>query len=133
MPIALKKLEGLVQGEKQFRVEVSTVGAIQHINLIRLRGFCSQGRNRLLVYDYIPNGSLDSQLFRKNPQAIDWKIRPENVLLDAAFCPKLADFGVAKLVEREFNRVLTSTRGTLHQSGFQVLLSHQKLMFIAME
>ncbi|RWR88121.1 G-type lectin S-receptor-like serine/threonine-protein kinase [Cinnamomum micranthum f. kanehirae] len=41
-PIAVKKLEGLAQGEKQFRAEVSTIGAIQHINLIRLRGFCSQ-------------------------------------------------------------------------------------------
>ncbi|XXG70310.1 hypothetical protein AAC387_Pa06g3098 [Persea americana] len=140
-PIAVKKLEGLAQGEKQFRAEVSTIGAIQHINLIRLRGFCFQGKNKLLVYDYMPNNSLDSQLFHKNAQTIDWKIRyqialgiarglaylhencrdciihydikPENLLLDAAFCPKLADFGMAKLTGREFSRVLTSMRGTI--------------------
>ncbi|XXG70280.1 hypothetical protein AAC387_Pa06g3075 [Persea americana] len=139
--VAVKKLEGLKQGEKQFRVEVSTIGAIQHINLIRLHGFCSQGMNRMLVYDYMPNSSLDTHLFEKNSETVDWNIRyqialgtarglaylhekcreciihcdikPENVLLDAAFCPKVADFGMAKLIGREYNRVLTSIRGTI--------------------
>ncbi|XXG70286.1 hypothetical protein AAC387_Pa06g3077 [Persea americana] len=139
--VAVKKLEGLKQGEKQFRAEVSTIGAIQHINLIRLHGFCSQGMNRMLVYDYMPNSSLDTHLFEKNSETVDWNIRyqialgtarglaylhekcreciihcdikPENVLLDAAFCPKVADFGMAKLIGREYNRVLTSIRGTI--------------------
>ena len=139
--IAVKKLESIIQGEKQFRSEVSTIGTIQHVNLVRLRGFCSEGNKKLLVYDYMPNGSLDSLLFsEKNTKVLDWKtrysialgtarglnylhekcrdciihcdIKPENILLDAQFCPKVADFGLAKLVGRDFSRVLTTMRGT---------------------
>ncbi|XP_062152361.1 G-type lectin S-receptor-like serine/threonine-protein kinase At2g19130 [Alnus glutinosa] len=136
--IAVKKLESISQGEKQFRTEVSTIGTIQHVNLVRLRGFCSEGARKLLVYDYMPNGSLESHLFHE--KFLDWKIRyqiaigtarglnylhekcreciihcdikPENILLDAYLCPKVADFGLAKLVGREFSRVLTTMRGT---------------------
>ncbi|KAK4577424.1 hypothetical protein RGQ29_027785 [Quercus rubra] len=139
--IAVKKLESISQGEKQFRTEVSTIGTIQHVNLVRLRGFCSEGTKKLLVYDYMPNGSLDSHLFHeKNSGVLDWKtryqialgtarglvylhekcrdciihcdIKPENILLDTELCPKVADFGLAKLVGREFSRVLTTMRGT---------------------
>ncbi|KAJ8749192.1 hypothetical protein K2173_018664 [Erythroxylum novogranatense] len=140
--IAVKKLESISQGEKQFRTEVSTIGTIQHVNLVRLRGFCSEGNRRLLVYDYMPNGSLNSHLFAEENESsvLDWKtrysialgtargltylhekcrdciihcdIKPENILLDAEFCPKVADFGLAKLVGREFSRVLTTMRGT---------------------
>ncbi|VVA27086.1 Hypothetical predicted protein [Prunus dulcis] len=139
--IAVKKLESVNQGEKQFRTEVSTIGTIQHVNLVRLRGFCSEGTKRMLVYDYMPNGSLDSHLFHDTrPNVLDWKtryqialgtarglaylhekcrdciihcdIKPENILLDTELCPKVADFGLAKLVGREFSRVLTTIRGT---------------------
>jgi hypothetical protein len=49
--VAVKKLNGTFQGDKQFHAEVSTLGMIQHVNLIRLRGFCLEGTKRLLVYD----------------------------------------------------------------------------------
>ncbi|KAJ9549547.1 hypothetical protein OSB04_022090 [Centaurea solstitialis] len=137
--VAVKKLESMSQGEKQFRSEVSTIGNTQHVHLVRLRGFCAEGINKLLVYDYMPNGSLDSHLFHEKP-VLDWKtryevalgtarglvylhekcrdciihcdIKPENILLDVDFCPKIADFGLAKLVGRDFSRVLTTIRGT---------------------
>ncbi|XP_031105373.1 G-type lectin S-receptor-like serine/threonine-protein kinase At2g19130 [Ipomoea triloba] len=139
--IAVKKLESISQGEKQFRTEVSTIGTIQHVNLVRLRGFCSEGNKKLLVYDFMENGSLDSHLFSEDgSKFLDWKLRyqialgtargltylhekcrdciihcdikPENILLDSELCPKVADFGLAKLMGREFSRVLTTMRGT---------------------
>ncbi|KAJ1284509.1 hypothetical protein BS78_03G209500 [Paspalum vaginatum] len=139
--IAVKKLDGISQGEKQFRAEVSTIGTVQHVNLIRLLGFCSEQSTRMLVYEYMPNGSLDRNIFGSTPVELRWNVRfqialgvakglaylheecrsriihcdikPENVLLDASFMPKIADFGLAKLVGRDFSRVLTTMRGTI--------------------
>ncbi|KAJ0983578.1 hypothetical protein J5N97_011833 [Dioscorea zingiberensis] len=139
--IAVKKLAGIGQGEKQFRTEVSTIGTVQHVNLVRLRGFCSENTQRLLVYDHMPNGSLDAHLFQNIPNhVLSWStrynialgiarglvylhekcrdciihcdIKPENILLDDSFAPKVSDFGLAKLVGRDFSRVLTTMRGT---------------------
>jgi len=57
LALAVKRLDGARQGEKQFRAEVSSVGIIQHINLVKLIGFCCEGDKRLLVYEYMPNHS----------------------------------------------------------------------------
>ncbi|CAI9275582.1 unnamed protein product [Lactuca saligna] len=138
--VAVKKLESIRQGEKQFRSEVSTMGIIQHVHLVRLRGFCAEGNSKLLVYDYMEKGSLDTYLFC-GKQVLNWEtryqialgiarglvylhdkcrdciihcgIKPDNILLDANFQPKVADFGLAKLVGRDFSRVLTTTRGSM--------------------
>ncbi|VAI07487.1 unnamed protein product [Triticum turgidum subsp. durum] len=139
--VAVKRLEGLAQGEKQFRAEVRTLGMIHHVNLVRLRGFCATRRERLLVYDYMPNGSLASAMAGPSFGLLDWgtrfgimagvarglaylheqcqerivhcDVKPENILLDAAFRPKVADFGMAKLIGRDFSHALTTARGTV--------------------
>lgn len=61
--VAVKQLEGIEQGERQFRMEVATISSTHHLNLVRLIGFCSEGRHRLLVYEFMKNGSLDIFLF----------------------------------------------------------------------
>uniref|UniRef100_A0A0D9WD80 Receptor-like serine/threonine-protein kinase n=1 Tax=Leersia perrieri TaxID=77586 RepID=A0A0D9WD80_9ORYZ len=139
--IAVKKLDGARQGEKQFRAEVSSIGLIQHINLVKLIGFCCEGDERLLVYEHMVNGSLDAHLFQSKATVLNWAtrynlaigvarglsylhqscneciihcdIKPENILLDATFGPKIADFGMAAFVGRNFSRVLTTFRGTV--------------------
>lgn len=142
--VAVKKMKGSRQDEKQFRAEISSLGNIQHVNLVILRRFCAEGSRWLLVYDYMPNGSLSSFLFTSSSKSkrrvLDWKthfeialgtargllylhegcidciihndVKPENILLDSDLSPKLADFGLAKLVGRDVSRVLTTTRGT---------------------
>eukprot|EP00252_Welwitschia_mirabilis_P005030 TRINITY_DN1543_c1_g1_i1.p1 TRINITY_DN1543_c1_g1~~TRINITY_DN1543_c1_g1_i1.p1 ORF type:complete len:849 (-),score=94.74 TRINITY_DN1543_c1_g1_i1:616-3162(-) len=140
IPVAVKKLERPEGGEKQFRMEVSTIGMIQHVNLVRLRGFCSEGDRKLLVYDYMPHGSLNAYLFGEKQGLPHWRtrfqialgaaraiaylheecrdcivhcdIKPENILLDEDFNAKVSDFGMAKLIGRDFSRVLTTMRGT---------------------
>ncbi|VAH24525.1 unnamed protein product [Triticum turgidum subsp. durum] len=139
--IAVKMLDGARQGEKQFRAEVSTIGMIQHVNLVKLIGFCCEGDRRMLVYEHMANRSLDVHIFRGNGFMLDWStrfriaigvakglsylhescrdciihcdIKPENILLDASLVPKIADFGMAKLMGRNFSRVLTTMRGTV--------------------
>ncbi|OAY23679.1 G-type lectin S-receptor-like serine/threonine-protein kinase At1g34300 [Manihot esculenta] len=76
--VAVKRLEGIEQGEKQFRMEVATISSTHHLNLVRLIGFCSEGRHRLLVYEFMKNGSLDKFLFTTDEQLgklLNWENR----------------------------------------------------------
>ncbi|KAF8393209.1 hypothetical protein HHK36_021450 [Tetracentron sinense] len=140
--IAVKQLEGIGQGKKEFRAEVSIIGSIHHVHLVRLKGFCAEGTHRLLVYEYMANGSLDRWIFKSNSEGfiLDWEtrfniavgtakglaylhedcdvkivhcdIKPENVLLDDNYLAKVSDFGLAKLMTREQSHVFTTLRGT---------------------
>ncbi|CAO2042226.1 unnamed protein product [Urochloa humidicola] len=139
--IAVKRLDGAHQGEKQFRSEVSSIGVIQHVNLVKLIGFCCEDDRRLLVYEYMPKRSLDAHLFQSHGTILGWDIRyqialgvarglaylhhscrdciihcdikPQNILLDESYIPKVADFGMAKFIGRDFSRAMTTMRGTI--------------------
>lgn len=140
--IAVKQLEGIGQGKKEFRAEVGIIGSIHHLHLVRLKGYCVQGAHRLLAYEFMANGSLEKWLFKKDKTdfMLDWNtryniavgtakglaylhedcdvkivhcdIKPENVLLDDNFSAKVSDFGLAKLMNREQSFVFTTLRGT---------------------
>lgn len=84
--IAVKKLEGIGQGKKEFRAEVTTIGSIHHIHLVKLRGFCAEGTHRLLAYEYMANGSLERWIFSKSDEEkskLDWDTR-YNIALGTA-------------------------------------------------
>lgn len=140
--VAVKKLESLSQGNKEFKAEVAIMGGISHHNLLRLRGFCAQKGHRLLVYDYMENGSLDQWLFsdahkrlqltwgvrckialgiaqglaylhhESREKVIHLDIKPQNILLDEGFEAKVADFGLSRLLSKKETRVMTTMRGT---------------------
>ena len=137
--VAVKKLDKVVQeGEKEFKTEVTVIGRTHHRNLVSLLGYCDQGVHRLLVYEYMNNGSLADLLFGISTP--DWSqrlqiafgiakglmylheecstpiihcdIKPENILLDEYLTPRISDFGLAKLLIRDHTRTLTTIRGT---------------------
>uniref|UniRef100_A0A453Q4I8 non-specific serine/threonine protein kinase n=1 Tax=Aegilops tauschii subsp. strangulata TaxID=200361 RepID=A0A453Q4I8_AEGTS len=139
--VAVKRLEGARQGKKEFLAEVETIGSIEHINLVRLIGFCAEKSERLLVYEYMSRGSLDRWIYyRHNNAPLDWctrsriildiakglcylheecrhiiahlDIKPQNILLDDNFNAKVADFGLCKLINRDQSKVVTMMRGT---------------------
>ncbi|TVU28668.1 hypothetical protein EJB05_20197, partial [Eragrostis curvula] len=140
--VAVKKIEGVgMQGKREFCTEIAVIGNIHHVNLVRLRGFCTEGQRRLLVYEYMNRGSLDRSLFRPTcPQLLDWKermdvavgaarglaylhfgcdqriihcdVKPENILLADGGLVKIADFGLAKFLTPEQSGLFTTMRGT---------------------
>ncbi|KAL6127635.1 hypothetical protein ACLB2K_070998 [Fragaria x ananassa] len=142
--VAVKKIERVLpHGEKEFITEVNTIGSMHHMNLVRLFGYCSEASQRLLVYEFMKNGSLDKWIFPSvysRDKLLDWEtrfniavgtaqgiayfheqcrdriihcdIKPENILIDENFCPKVSDFGLAKLMGREHSQVVTMVRGT---------------------
>ncbi|KAG9443114.1 hypothetical protein H6P81_018968 [Aristolochia fimbriata] len=139
--IAVKQLEVRVlsHGDKEFLAEVNVIGRTHHKNLVRLLGFCADGKHRLLVYELMKQGSLSEYLFKgeQRPgwsrrveialgiargllylheecqtQIIHCDIKPQNVLLDETHTAKIADFGLAKLLNKNQSRTSTNLRGT---------------------
>uniref|UniRef100_A0A2N9I293 Receptor-like serine/threonine-protein kinase n=1 Tax=Fagus sylvatica TaxID=28930 RepID=A0A2N9I293_FAGSY len=137
--VAVKKLDKMVrEGEREFKTEVTVIGQTHHKNLVRLLGYCDEGEHRLLVYEFMYNGSLSSFLFgvirpswqqriqiasgiarglmylheECSTQIIHCDIKPQNILLDDLFTAKISDFGLAKLLMNHQTRTQTGIRGT---------------------
>ncbi|XP_009786425.1 rust resistance kinase Lr10-like [Nicotiana sylvestris] len=141
--VAVKIMHKSMTSGQEFISEVSTIGRIHHVNVVQLIGFCVEGSKRALVYDFMPNGSLDKYIFPQegivslsykqmfdislgvargidylhrgcDMQILHFDIKPHNILLDENFNPRISDFGLAKLYPTDDSIVtLTAARGTM--------------------
>ncbi|KAL8486885.1 hypothetical protein ACS0TY_023541 [Phlomoides rotata] len=138
------KLLGKPGGNGQdFMNEIATIGRIHHVNIVNLVGYCAEGSKRALVFDFMPNDSLDKHIFGRekinclswerkyeiavgvargieylhigcNIQILHFDIKPHNILLDHNFTPKITDFGLAKIFSTDKKMVtMTAVRGTI--------------------
>ncbi|KAJ8770065.1 hypothetical protein K2173_010110 [Erythroxylum novogranatense] len=140
--IAVKKLShSSNQGMKQFTNEAKLLARVQHRNIVNLVGYCAHSNEKLLIYEYVANESLDRFIFKPNKkELLDWKkrydiitgiargllylhedshcciihrdIKASNILLDDKWVPKIADFGMARLFPEDQTHVNTRVAGT---------------------
>ncbi|PIA33980.1 hypothetical protein AQUCO_03900096v1 [Aquilegia coerulea] len=141
--VAVKRLKDPnFTGEVQFQTEVEMIGLALHRNLLRLYGFCMASNERLLVYPYMPNGSVADRLrdpcrekpsldwnkrmrialgttrgllylHELNPKLIHRDVKAANILLDESFEAVVGDFGLVKLLDQMDSHVTTAVRGTV--------------------
>ncbi|KAJ4910679.1 putative receptor-like protein kinase [Raphanus sativus] len=141
-PVAVKMLlNNLGQADKDFRVEVEAIGHVRHKNLVRLLGYCMEGTQRMLVYEYVNNGNLEQWLRGDNqnheyltwdarlkiligtakalaylheaiePKVVHRDIKSSNILIDDKFNSKISDFGLAKLLGADKSFITTRVMG----------------------
>ncbi|KAK7282586.1 hypothetical protein RIF29_11487 [Crotalaria pallida] len=141
--VAVKVLDKGKASGQDFINEVATIGTIHHVNVVQLIGFCIEGSKRALIYEFMPNGSLEKYIFSNednsslsceklysislgvargieylhngcNMKILHFDIKPHNILLDENFNPKVSDFGLARLYPTDKSIVsLTAARGTI--------------------
>ncbi|KAM7509516.1 hypothetical protein LguiA_019969 [Lonicera macranthoides] len=139
--VAVKQLKaGSGQGEREFQAEVEIISRVHHKHLVSLVGYCMTGSDRLLVYEFVPNNTLEFHLHGKGRPAMDWStrlrislgaakglaylhedchpkiihrdIKASNILLDFSFEAKVADFGLAKITSEFNTHISTRVMGT---------------------
>ncbi|KAJ9562120.1 hypothetical protein OSB04_007280 [Centaurea solstitialis] len=139
--VAVKLLGEATGDGEDFINEVASISRTSHVNIVTLLGFCIEGKKRALMYEFMPNGSLDKFL-RGDDTHLDWNtlfliakgiakgleylhqgcntrivhfdIKPHNILLDEEFVPKISDFGLAKPCKRKKSTVsVVGARGTV--------------------
>ena len=133
--VAIKILNDSKGNGEEFINEVGTIGRIHHVNVVRLVGFCADGVKRALIYEFLPNESLEKFIFSTSVEtySLGWEklqdiaigiakgieylhqgcdqrilhfdIKPHNILLDENFNPKISDFGLAKLCSKDQSAV----------------------------
>ncbi|XP_057548412.1 L-type lectin-domain containing receptor kinase SIT2-like [Amaranthus tricolor] len=142
LEVAVKKVShGSGQGMKEFVAEVACMGRLRHRNLVQLLGYCRRKCELLLVYDYMPNGSLDKYLYEEDKPNLSWNarfkvirgvasalvylheeweqvvvhrdVKASNVMLDADMNARLGDFGLARLYDHGTNPQTTHVVGTV--------------------
>ncbi|XP_059071742.1 L-type lectin-domain containing receptor kinase IX.1-like [Cryptomeria japonica] len=141
--VAVKRIShGSRQGKSEYVSEVTIISRLRHRNLIQLLGWCHESSELLLVYEFLPNGSLDKHLFDEEKEPLDWDqryriscdiasalvylhdeldncivhrdVKTSNVILDSSLNAKLGDFGLARIVKHDGPAShTTSPRGTL--------------------
>ncbi|CAM6121957.1 unnamed protein product [Calypogeia fissa] len=139
--VAVKMLKiGSKQGEREFRAEVDSISRVHHRHLVSLVGYCSSDIHRLLVYKFVPNGTLEEALHGEGKPCMNWAtrmnialgtarglaylhedcipriihrdIKGSNILLDEQFEAQVADFGLAKLADATQTHLTTRVMGT---------------------
>jgi serine/threonine protein kinase len=143
--VAVKVLKESKGNGEEFLNEVASISRTSHVNIVTLMGFCFESSKRALIYEFMPNGSLEKFIYKVNSSNPDrqlgWEtlykiavgiargleylhrgcntrilhfdIKPHNILLDENFCPKISDFGLAKICTREESIIsMLGARGT---------------------
>lgn len=141
--VAVKRAQqGSTEGDLGFRTEIELLSRVHHKNLVSLLGFCLEKGEQILIYEYIPNGTLKDSLSGKSGIQLDWKrrvkvalgaarglaylhelanppiihrdIKSNNILLDENLNPKVSDFGLSKpLLDPGKGHITTQVKGTM--------------------